>query len=162
MEPHTVAILRIGHAVVAPKLLETRIAGVFTGLEAAKECLECQIDPNMNVLQDLRVDTLQVRTSSLPDRQQLDRIIQPQRFLAFVPGLFAHGKCLVIDPPAGLKLLIKNALLAFCQANTIFERFEHRTIVRQLSEESNQNWSQHNLKPPGTLWVPSEGLISHG
>jgi hypothetical protein len=157
VQSHAIAVLWIGDAVVAPKLFETGIAWVFTGLDAAKECLECRIDPNMNVLQDLRINTLQVRASSLPDRQHLDRIIQLQRFLALLPGLFACGKHLVIDPAARLKLLLKNALLAFGQAEAIFERFLHRTIVRQLHAESNQNHQQHNLK----LLKRVKGLISH-
>src|SRR5215212_6725456 len=56
LKPYAVAILRIGDAIVAPKLFPARIAGTFrTLLDPAKERLEGAMHPLTNVLQYLTV-----------------------------------------------------------------------------------------------------------
>ena len=50
------AHLRIGEAVVAFLPLEARISRLLAILHAAKECLECFIQPVQDILQDLGVD----------------------------------------------------------------------------------------------------------
>jgi hypothetical protein len=53
-EPRAVPVLRVGHTVVSTRALEARVSGVlFTDFDTAKERLECQIDTNLSVLQDL-------------------------------------------------------------------------------------------------------------
>src|SRR5204863_8063331 len=85
-----VPILRIGDAVVAPIALEAWVADfLLTRFHAAKECLECQIDTHMDILEYLGVNLFQGTPRGFPSRKHLDRIVQTKRFLTIFPRLFA-------------------------------------------------------------------------
>src|SRR5436190_23531128 len=118
-EPCAIAILRVGDRVIAPKLLETRIARVDPRLEAAKERLECQIDSDLNVLQDLTMHQLERFALGFPIGKERLRIVQPNRRLPLFPRIAARCERLVIHPPALFKLLLKETLLAFRQPQAI-------------------------------------------
>ncbi len=86
--PHPVSIFGIGEAIVATFARKSRVAcWVFSRLNAAKERLEREINPYLNILQDLRMDPLQVRVGLLPLREQPVRVVQSQWFL---PLFFKH------------------------------------------------------------------------
>jgi hypothetical protein len=87
-EPCAIPVLRIGHRVVPTKALETRVSGVlFARFGTPKERLECQIDPNLDVLQDLGMHPLECLAFGFPVRKKGLRIIQAKRFLALFPRI---------------------------------------------------------------------------
>src|SRR5665647_2420075 len=88
------------------------IARLLPCFHSAKKGLESQINPLLNVLQDLRVHTLQFWMFLLPDREQLVRILQRKSFMLLFPGAFASGKRLIVDRAAYLQRLHQFCALA--------------------------------------------------
>jgi hypothetical protein len=133
-ESCAIAVLRVGHTVISPKALETRVASVlFAHFDTTKEGLEGQIDPNLDVLQDLGMHELERTSHGFPVREHGLSVIQPKRFLTPFMGITARRKGLVVDPAAFLKLLLKKTLLAFGQMQAVlicgFTQFVHMLIL---------------------------------
>jgi hypothetical protein len=125
--PYAVPVLRVGDRIVATKTFETRIARVFGSLfHAAKERLKCEINTLRDVLQHLRMHQFERWSRFLPERQHGFRLVPGERNALFV-GITTRHKCLVINPPAFLKLLPKNAPLAVREVDAIFERLAYQT-----------------------------------
>src|SRR5262249_44808350 len=113
-QSYAVPILRVGERVIAAKALEPWIAGfLLVRLDTTEERLECQINTDLNILQDLAMHQLERRTINFPCGKERLRIVQPKRFLTLLPGCSAGGKRLVIDKTAFLKHSVEDALLAF-------------------------------------------------
>lgn len=137
-EPRPVPVLRVGHTVVSTKALEAWITGVVGSLlYAAKERLKGQIDPHLNILQDLAMHQLERFALGFPIRKHRLGVIQFERFLTLFPGITAHRKRLIVDPSAFLKLLLKDALLAFGQMQTVlicgFTQIAHTVYYNLIS-----------------------------
>src|SRR6266511_4180261 len=190
-QAHTIAVLRIGDAIVAPELLEARKADFRrTFLHTAKERLERQINPHLNVLQHLGMHQLQRRALGFPARQQRLGIVQPKRS-AFGMRVSPRRKRLVVDPPARLKLLLKDAPLAVREIDAVFVGFAHHTffccsmycwttssvtaptvemnllrvqsVGRRFLSQGNSFRSSWDVKPlilPTTTLIPARGSTS--
>lgn len=140
-EPCAVAVLWIGHTVVATKALKSRVSGVlFARPNTAKECLECQIDTNLNVLQDLAMHQPERLAFGFPVGKHRLGVVQPKRFLALLPGVASGRKRLIVDPAAFLKLLLKEALLAFRQMQPVlicrFTQVAHTVNYNVISDRT--------------------------
>src|SRR5690606_23711161 len=127
------------HTVVSTTALETRIARIaFAGLEAAKERLECQIDTNLNVLQDLAMHPLERLAYGFPVGKHGLSVVESMRFLVLLPCITTGRKRLIVDPAAFLRLLLKETLLEFRQMQTVLmcgSRQNAHTVYYGLTSE---------------------------
>jgi hypothetical protein len=73
-------------------------------LHAAEEGLKRQIDAYRHILQDLRVHPCERGPSRLEGGQCRLLVVQPQRFLALLPGATPRGQQFVVQPAALFKL----------------------------------------------------------
>ena len=129
-EPHTIPILRVGHAVIATKTLKTRVADILGSFShTTKVGSERQINPLRDVLQDHRMHQLQRRAIRFPDRKQALGFVPIRGALFFFVGTLAIGERFVIDPTAFFKLLLKDVPLAVREIDAIFEGFSHTFSV---------------------------------
>ena len=121
-----VSILREGHRIVTAIATETRIAWfAFAGFTPPKVCLEGQVNPHRDVLQDLRVYVAQLRTVRLEVRQGGLLSVVGQRLLSFLPSTLPVLKEVVVQTPAFLKLILQEVRLFFCWLQSVFHRFRH-------------------------------------
>jgi hypothetical protein len=119
-QTRAIAVLRVGHTVVAAKALEARVSGVlFSGFDTPEERLECQINANLDILQHLAMHQLERFALRFPVGKHRLGVIQPKRFLTLFPSITAQSKRLIVDKAALLKLLLKEALLAFGQMQVV-------------------------------------------
>jgi hypothetical protein len=139
--------------VVPAQAFESRIAILMTGLNSPKKSLKSQINPLLNMLQNLRMNLIQFWLRSLPERQKLVGIVQAQGLLLTLPDPHASGQGFIINPPAKLKCLVKLRSLRFSWVKSILECFTHNRICVNYSK--NVLFSQ-NAKAKG------EALISQG
>jgi hypothetical protein len=91
------AILLECETIVPTKAPKAWIARLLPCFQSAKEGLKSQINPRLNVLQDLRVHALQFRVCLLPGREKLVRIVQRKSSMLLLPGASASGKCIIED-----------------------------------------------------------------
>ena len=141
---YPIAVLWIGHAIVAPEWLEARVARLVSPvLDALKERLERQVNPHLDVLQDLAMYQFERGARLFPEWQQRLCVIQPKRD-AFGIGITARGKGLVIDKAAFLKLLLKDTPLAAREIDAVFEGFSHILSVLHIYVKSKyvRLWAQ--------------------
>ena len=78
---------------------------------------------------------LECASCRFPIWQQVNRVIQPKRFLPLLPRITTGSKCLIVQPSALLDLLLKNTPLPVRQPDTVlvcgFVRFAHILIAAQ-------------------------------
>ena len=89
VEHGTVAELFVGETCVAVGALEAGIAGLLTGLDAAKERLEGTVQTRQHILQDLRVDVLVLRPNVFDGGQFGTLMSAGDARVAFLPGVAA-------------------------------------------------------------------------
>lgn len=94
---------------------------MLTGFDTAKEGFERQINAHLNVLQDLAMHQFERGALGFPARKESLGVIQPKGLLTLFPGITTRRKRLIVDPAAFLKLLLKNAPLAFGQMQAVLE-----------------------------------------
>jgi hypothetical protein len=147
-QSHTIAILRVGDTIIAAKALVSRVAAfLFACLDTTKKRLECQIDTDLNILQDLAMHQFERWTIGFPGRKEGLRIVQSKRLLTLLPRFAAGSKCLVIDKAAFLKHRIEDTLLSLCWTDSVFVRFTHTGILALSSVNSNVCCTDCERKP---------------
>jgi hypothetical protein len=122
---HPITILRIGEAVVPATSLEARIAGRLARLHAAKERLERQIDACARFLKRLRKGVIEEWLLGFPARDQLNRIEARQRFAVNVPGIAAHFKRRVVNPPTSIQRAQQGGALGGGGHEAVLVGFSH-------------------------------------
>ncbi len=105
---------------VSPK---ARVARLFACLHSTKESLESQIHSLLNILQDLRMDTHQFGMISFPKSESFICVVQRKGFLFLLPGVFARGQRLVVDPTTKFQRPIELGALAPGGSQAILEGF---------------------------------------
>ena len=112
-EPCAVPVVGIGQQIIATKPFETgETCFRYLGFHTAKKRLERQINTHLNVLHYLAVNQFERFTFGFPIRKEVNRVVKCERRARIFIHLLSRGKCLVIHPPAFLKLLLKDAGLA--------------------------------------------------
>jgi hypothetical protein len=147
-ESHAISILRIGDTVVAPEALEAWKSDFLrTLLHTTKERLKCQVRAHLNVLQHLGMHDLQRLPLAFPDREKGLGIVEPKRS-TFGMRVSPRLKRFIIDSPAFLKLLLKDAPLAVREIDAVFEGFSHVLSIPCSSLKHNVCSNQSSgLKP---------------
>lgn len=97
------ARLREGERVVALMPFETRVAWVFTILDAAEEGLKSQFYSFRDILQDLGIHAFQRRAFSFEKRDTGFRLIPGSMTLLLFPSIFTIGQRLIVEPAAFFK-----------------------------------------------------------
>lgn len=118
-----------GEAVIPALTSKARITRLLTRLHPAKEGFESKIHSLLNILQHLRVHTFQFRMFLFPDGEQFVRVIQRKRSALLLPGIFANGQRLIVDPTAELQGLHQPGSLALVLSQAIFERFHSDLLL---------------------------------
>ena len=124
--------LWIGERIVTIMTTEPRIARSLSCLHAAKKGIECKIDASLGILKTLRVDIGKLRSFLLPLSQQFIGIVQRQGFLAFLPGLAAYLKGLIIYRSASIQRFIHRCTLSLSRIESELERL-HGIIIAELT-----------------------------
>src|SRR2546423_10408524 len=114
------ARLREGEGVIPAFALETwkaRFLGVFS--ETSKECLESQINPHGDILQDLRMNPIEERPFLFQDREGILLLKTGERdTVAFIRRL-AHFQQVIIQPPTLFKGLAQLLFLLLSWKQTV-------------------------------------------
>lgn len=116
-----------GETIVPPIPAKARIARLLARLHSTKEGLEGHINPRLHILQDLRKHSSQFGMVLLPEGEQLVGIVQRERFVLVLPGMFARGQRFVVDPPTQRQRLHQLGALALGGFQAILERFHPRS-----------------------------------
>ena len=96
-----------------PTVSQTWIARLFACLHSTKESLESQIHSLLNILQDLGMDTHQFgMISAFQTSEPFIRVVQRKGLLFLLPGVFASGQRLVVDPTTKFQRPIELGALA--------------------------------------------------
>lgn len=114
-----------GEAGVPAKALEARIAVFMAGFDPLKEGLKSQVNPLLNVLQDLRMNLGQFRPLRLPSSQDFVGLVQAQGLLFLLPGQTTQRQSVVIDAPARFKSLLKPGTLLFGWKEAVLKCLTH-------------------------------------
>src|SRR5271157_894130 len=112
-----------GETIVSAISPKTWIAWFLASFHSTKETLECQIDSCLDILQYLRMETLQFRMLLFPKGEQLVHVIQRKGFLFPLPGIFSSGQRLVKYPTTKFQRPIEFCSLAFGRLEAILESF---------------------------------------
>ena len=114
------ARLRIGEGVVSVAL-ETREAGfLYARLDAPEKSLERTVNPNRDVLQNLRVDGQKLRMDLLPLRKFFDLVVVGRRLTMYLVVMFSAIQKAVVDLPTSLKRGLHPRGLRFGRIQAIF------------------------------------------
>jgi hypothetical protein len=127
-----------GETIIPAKALETGEAIVVSSLNPAKEPLKSQINPLLNILQDLRMNLTKFRVISFPAGQDLVGIVQCQALLLLLPRLLTQTKRRIVDLPTRFKGLIKAGALCFGWKHPEFIRLSHTGILRKTRSLPNR------------------------
>ncbi|MBP2147161.1 hypothetical protein J2129_002615 [Methanofollis sp. W23] len=100
-------ILGICEAVVQIPPFEPWMPGVLPCLHPPEVCFEGKIYAHLNVLENLRMNLIQIRSFLFPLRQDLVRLIKRDGTLFLFLGVLPQCERIVIDPSAYLKRLLK-------------------------------------------------------
>jgi hypothetical protein len=122
--------LREGEAVIPMRAPESRIARLFARLEAAKEGLKGQIEPEGNVLQNLRVNTLKLRPLLFEFRQSGLLRVEVQTFAFFFVGCLSFLKQAVVQPTALMEHLRQRNCLLLGGIQPVLKTFTHEGQFR--------------------------------
>ena len=151
--------LRKGKAIVASIALEAWVSWCLTCFDATKERLQSQFNPFRHVLQDLSVDQLQRGTFRLENRNTLLRLIIRDVALFLFPCILAVSQCLIIEPAAFFKLLLKNMRLFFCWVQTVLKRLSQSreyTVILGKSQVLPRELREPSVSPymedRGPIW----------
>ena len=58
--------LFVGDAIIVTFALESRVSWFFSGFDPPEERFQSQINPNLNILKNLRIDLLKLRSFGFP------------------------------------------------------------------------------------------------
>jgi hypothetical protein len=58
--------LFVGDTIIATFALESRVSWFFSGFDPPEERLQSQINPNLDILKNLRIDLLKLRSFGFP------------------------------------------------------------------------------------------------
>jgi hypothetical protein len=124
------------------------IARLFPCFHPAKEGLESQVNPLLNVLLDLRVHTLQFGMFLPPGREKLVRIVQRKNSMLMLPGVSASGKRFIVDRAAHLQRLHEFVALALRWMKAILEGYhlDFLLVFDVLLQERNRAPSGVEMK----------------
>jgi len=140
----TKATLRKSEGVVSLLPLETRKARVRSLFSYSTEKgFESQVNPNRNILQDLRMNPLERRMLLFQDRK--DRLLLKtgeRDTVPFVGGL-AHFQQVVIEPTTLFKGFVELLLLLLGRIETVLKHFQHISIVGQTEQECKREAAPH-------------------
>ena len=118
-------------------ILTTRGPLALSGLNPAKERFVGQINPLLNILQNLRMDVSQFWIGRFPAGQDLVGIVQCQALLLLLPRLLTQTKRRIVDLPTHFKGLIKAGALRFGRKHPEFIRLSHTDILREARNSSS-------------------------
>ena len=132
-------ILRVGEAVVAPF---TFVAGKARGvarLAPAKECLKCQVNAHVHVLQHLAVNAGQRRPIRLEKRQFLLLLVHTNRLTSALPRLYSVAQQAVIQAAARFEVFAEDMRLPASWVEPISKSFNHiiecKLKIRRAQED---------------------------
>lgn len=124
-----IAILRKRHRVIPTLAAKAWVPRFLTGFAATEKGLEGEINPQCHVLQYLRVNAQQLRTSSLELRQGNRLLVVIQGFLVLFVGLLPLIEEMIVQTPTFLKLILKLMSLFFGGVESVFHGLKHRGII---------------------------------
>ena len=119
------AALRIRERIIAPSAFEARIPWLFATFHTTEERLKSKLDAPCNILKHLRVHASQVRDVSLQQRKRIYLIIKRKTFLLTFPTQLALLKQMVIQLPALLQRILKQAKLSLRGINSVLKSLSH-------------------------------------
>ncbi|MFN8494400.1 MAG: hypothetical protein U0350_42765 [Caldilineaceae bacterium] len=134
---YAVAILRIAHRIVPAAAFKAGIAWVFARFHTTEESFVSQVNPNLHILQNLRMHFFQRWFFFLPQRQHRRGIVIPKRCLALCPGVFSGCQGFIVDKATKLKLGFQLRDLRFAWVNSILICFKHISIVEHFCLKCN-------------------------
>ena len=114
-----------GEAIVSARPFETGESRRLTGFHPPKEGFESQVNALLNILQHLRVNSLEFRPVCLPEGEHPIGVVEAGSLSPGFIKLLALLKRFVVRPPAVLKGVIQFCSLCLCGKQSILERFTH-------------------------------------
>jgi hypothetical protein len=129
--------LRIGEAIIPTKSLEPGEAVLVSGFDPAKERFIGQVNPLLNVLQELRIDLGQFRIGPFPACKVTTGIVQCQALLLDFPRLLSQTKRSIVELSANLKGLIEAGALRFGRKHSEFVRLSHPDSIARFMQITN-------------------------
>jgi hypothetical protein len=103
--------LRVRETVVSSFSLESRISRISPCLHPPEKRFERKVYAHLNVLENLRINSIQFGPFLLPLGQDLVGLVERDGMLFLFPGILSQCKSIVIDPPTDLKRLLKQSYL---------------------------------------------------
>ncbi len=126
----TIRKLWVGNGIIAALSLvsgETRFFAFL--LDAAKERLECKVNPCYHLLQHLAMHLLKHRVLLLHHRQCFHLVVAGQRLFFSFPGLHPCTDQLVIQQSAFFSVRQQDFLLLFRWTQSVFKRLKHNKNI---------------------------------
>src|SRR5712691_10356164 len=123
------ATLREGEAIVAISPTKTRVARIFTGFTASKECLEGQVNTDGDILQDLRMSTFKRGAFLFQYRIGRLLLVARETFSRLRVGMLAHLQQVIIQPTTLIKGLVELVKLFPRWIYSILKHFTHIHMI---------------------------------
>ena len=123
------ATLREGEAIVAISPTTTRVARIFTGFTASKECLEGQVNTDGDILQYLRMSTFKRGAFLCQDRIGRLLLVARETFSRLRVGMLAHLPQVIIQPTTLIKGLVELVKLL---PRWIYSILKHFTPIHMI------------------------------
>jgi len=120
-----------GETIVSVTASEAGVSWRLASFHSSEECLERQVNPYRNILQDLRVDSFQGRTFLFQSPKGVDLVIQGKPFAFLFPSITPFFKQVVIEPTAFIKHAGELLRLLFGWVDSVLKHFMHLSIVAQ-------------------------------
>ncbi len=127
------ATLRIGEAIVPELAPKSWVAGLFAGLDSAKERPESQINPGGNILKRLAKSIGEEWVLFLKAGNCFALIPPRKVFLFGLPTVFALLKKIIIEPSTCIKRMVEPLRLSFIWENPIFKSFSHEYYTIRIA-----------------------------
>jgi hypothetical protein len=126
------ATLREGETVVAVMTLEAWVTWLFSMFsDTPEECLESQINPNGDILQDLGMHILQGKTFLFQHRKCINLSITTETFASLLIGNLAAFKQVIVQPTTLFKGFVELVKLFLGWIYPILKHFMHESILAQ-------------------------------
>ncbi|MGB3882335.1 MAG: hypothetical protein WBL10_00025, partial [Candidatus Methanoculleus thermohydrogenotrophicum] len=103
--------LRVRETIVSSLPFESRISRISPCLHPPEKSFEGKIYAHLNILENLRMNSIQFGPFLLPLCQDLVGLVERDGMLFLFPGILSQCKSIVIDPPTDLKRLLKQSYL---------------------------------------------------
>ncbi len=129
--------LRKREVIITSVAFETWVSRLFASFEVSKEGLHGKVNANRDILQDLRMDTLQAWTLFFQHRIGRLLPVITQTFALLEVRRFAVLKQVVREPSALFKDAFKAGELVLCRVEPILKVLSHGSCIAHFKQYSS-------------------------